>query len=175
MKARSSPRDYTSTHTVYTVELRTMTVKLRDTDQPTEDRTLETFGHPWDVWTVLETVYGTLDDEQEHLVLLILDAAHELRGYKVMSSGRRDNVTVERRAILRAAILLGANAIIVAHNHPTSPATPSESDLLITRELVWACAAADLEMVDHIIWTHSRGMCSLRRERPDLFEPPKLT
>jgi hypothetical protein len=38
-----------------------------------------------------------------------------------------------------------------------------------------ACAAADLGMVDHIIWTRSRGMCSIRRERPDLFEPPKLT
>ncbi|HEX2573093.1 MAG TPA: JAB domain-containing protein [Polyangia bacterium] len=175
MKKRSSPRDYTSTHTVYALRLRTLTVKLRDSDSPTEDKTLDTFGHPWDMWTVLETVYGTLDDEQEHLVLLILNGAHDLRGYKVMSSGRRDSVTVERRAVIRAAILLGATGIILAHNHPTGPASPSESDLLITRELVWACTAADLEMVDHLIWTRDRGMCSIRRERPDLFEPPKLT
>jgi DNA repair protein RadC len=174
MQKRSGPRDFTSVDTVYTVRLRTLTVKRRGPGLPTEDRTLATLGYPWDVWAVLKRVFDTLDDEQEHLVLLILDGIHKGR-HKVMSSGRRDSVTVERRAILRMALLLEANAILIAHNHPWASPTPSKSDLLVTRELVWACTAADLEMVDHIICTRSRGMCSIRRERPDLFEPPKLT
>lgn len=175
MKKRSSPRDYTST-IIYGVRRGTLAVSLRAPDHPLQDQTIEAIGHPWDVWTVLETVFGTLDEEQQHLVLLLLDGAGDLRSYKIMSSGgRRKSVMAERRAIIRTALVLGSYAIILAHNHPIGPAAPSESELRLTRELVWACEAADIGMVDFIIWTRSRGMCSIRRERPDLFEPPKLT
>ena len=48
---------------------------------------------------------------------------------------------------------LGANAtsVVIAHNHPSGLAIPSNEDRLTTRKLAVALDAVELQLVDHIV------------------------
>ena len=55
------------------------------------------------------------------------------------------------RVVAERALILGAAALIVAHNHPSGVAEPSGSDEAITRKLQNALALVDVRVLDHII------------------------
>jgi DNA repair protein RadC len=56
-----------------------------------------------------------------------------------------------RRIIVDAAIH-GSTGILLAHNHPSGDARPSESDLRATRRLASAAEALDCRVLDHLIF-----------------------
>jgi DNA repair protein RadC len=53
--------------------------------------------------------------------------------------------------------------IILAHNHPSGDATPSEEDLLFTRRLEEACHLLGIGLVDHLVVCEG-SFTSFRRE-----------
>ena len=55
-------------------------------------------------------------------------------------------------SIIRDAAELGSAAIVLAHNHPSGDATPSESDCRATRRLVAAAEALDCTVLDHLVF-----------------------
>jgi DNA repair protein RadC len=55
------------------------------------------------------------------------------------------------RAIIARALQLNASAMIAAHNHPSGVSEPSESDRLLTRDLMVAALALGLKVLDHVI------------------------
>lgn len=131
---------------------------------------LETVTRPYDMKDLLDQIFSTLDEDQEHLVLLILNAAHELRGFKVIASGGVDHVETDPRIVYRNALLLGATKIILAHNHPTGGGVPSKGDLRMTRQIAEAGKLLNLELLDHVIWTDS-DVFSIRKHSPECFNP----
>lgn len=50
-----------------------------------------------------------------------------------------------------AAILAGATALVVAHNHPSGDPAPSAADQQITHVLRDAAKIIDIELLDHVI------------------------
>jgi DNA repair protein RadC len=76
--------------------------------------------------------------------------------------GTAASVDLPLRAIVLDAARHGSAALIVAHNHPSGDARPSESDLRATRRLAVAAEALDCRLLDHFIF--ARSDCrSLRR------------
>ena len=49
------------------------------------------------------------------------------------------------------ALKFNAAAVILAHNHPSGSATPSESDIALTKHLHKALALIDVTLLDHIV------------------------
>ena len=45
----------------------------------------------------------------------------------------------------------GAAAVILAHNHPSGVAEPSQADISLTRDLVDLLAKLDIKVLDHIV------------------------
>lgn len=162
--------NFENIETIYQRIPMTWSVKFREefTTLPKVD--LQTIARPIDLNDILRSIYATLDEDQEHLIILILNAAHAVAGYKVIASGSQDHVELEPRIIFRNALLLGAAKIIVAHNHPTGESTPSESDLRTTKKLVNAGNLLNLEVLDHVIWT-GKETFSIREHSPDCFKP----
>lgn len=162
--------NFENVETVYRWIPLTWSVKFREefTTLPTVE--LQTITRPIDLKDILQTIYSTLDEDQEHLVILIANAAHAIAGYKVIASGGQDHVAVEPRIVFRNALLLGAAKIIVAHNHPTGESEPSAHDLQVTRNLVKAGDLLNLEVLDHVIWTGT-DITSIRERSPDCFKP----
>jgi DNA repair protein RadC len=58
---------------------------------------------------------------------------------------------VPPREIVKLALQHNAAAVIIAHNHPSGVAEPSQADELITQRVKEALALVDIRLLDHII------------------------
>jgi DNA repair protein RadC len=56
------------------------------------------------------------------------------------------------REIIADAALHGSAGIVLAHNHPSGDARPSDSDCRATRRLAAAAEALDCTILDHLIF-----------------------
>jgi DNA repair protein RadC len=111
--------------------------------------------------SILQAIYRQLDADQEHFVVLCLNARNRITGYKVATSGGQDQTTVDAKIVFRFALLFGAAAIIVAHNHPSGTTQPSQHDLDLTRLLALAAQTLALKLHDHIIVEPAGGYYSI--------------
>lgn len=97
----------------------------------------------------------------EHARALYLDAQNALLRDELTSRGSVDSVPFYPREIVKRAVMLGAVAVIVAHNHPSGDPEPSDADLALTRDLKTALAAVGIALFDHVVVGRS-GTCSFR-------------
>ena len=51
---------------------------------------------------------------------------------------------------------LGAEAVLVAHNHPSGDATPSVEDRMVTERLRKAGELLGIEVLDHVVLGETR-------------------
>src|SRR5437879_2479635 len=65
------------------------------------------------------------------------------------------------REVFRAAVIAGAAAIVLMHNHPSGDPSPSEADIRVTRDLIRAGQLLKIEVLDHVIIGQGRDV-SLR-------------
>jgi DNA repair protein RadC len=67
-------------------------------------------------------------------------------------SGDESGADFPIRTIIADAALHGSAGIVLAHNHPSGDARPSESDRRATRRLACAAEALDCTVVDHLVF-----------------------
>ncbi|HHJ17818.1 MAG TPA: JAB domain-containing protein [Gammaproteobacteria bacterium] len=91
------------------------------------------------------------DYPHEVFACLFLDTRHRLICYEELFQGTIDGASVHPREVLRRALLHNAAAVILAHNHPSGVAEPSDADRRITRRLKDALALVDIRVLDHIV------------------------
>jgi DNA repair protein RadC len=65
--------------------------------------------------------------------------------------GTIDGASVHPREVVRRGLECGAGAVILAHNHPSGVAEPSQADLRITQRLADALKLVDIRVLDHVI------------------------
>lgn len=163
-------KDFSKVTTIYTKSLRTVTLKIRQDFFLNPDDKLPPADSPAYVYEILKAIYARLDDDREHLVLLVLNLSQEIAGYKLISSGNERSTLSDIKIIFRNALLLGASSIILAHNHPSGKLKPSNADIRFTKKIIEAGKTMEIPVVDHIILAHN-GYVSLRDKRLCKFEP----
>lgn len=89
--------------------------------------------------------------EHEIFAALFLDTRHRLIEYRELFRGTIDGAAVYPREVLKEALSLNAAAIILAHNHPSGDAEPSEADRNITARLSKALSLIDVRILDHLV------------------------
>lgn len=89
--------------------------------------------------------------DREHCLIVALDTKHRLIGVSTVSVGTADHTFMAPREVFRDALLAGASALFVAHNHPSGDATPSADDRQITRRLAQAGATLGVGLLDHLV------------------------
>ncbi|NYT81164.1 DNA repair protein RadC [Alcaligenaceae bacterium] len=87
----------------------------------------------------------------EHCMALYLDNQLRLITCEEVSRGTLNQASVYPREIIKAALKHHAAAVILAHNHPSGVAEPSQSDLALTRHLKNALSLVDVRLLDHLI------------------------
>ena len=97
----------------------------------------------------------------EQFGVVLLDTKHRVLRTTVLTVGTLNSVTVEPRDVFREAMLAGAAALVVFHNHPSGDPSPSPDDVELTRRLVGGGVLMGLDVVDHIILGDVR-YCSLK-------------
>ncbi|MEN1726996.1 MAG: DNA repair protein RadC [Pseudomonadota bacterium] len=91
------------------------------------------------------------DRPHEVFCALMLDTRHRVIAFEELFSGTIDSAHVHPRVVVERALSKRAAAMIVAHNHPSGIAEPSQADLAITRRLRDALALVDIRLLDHFI------------------------
>ena len=89
--------------------------------------------------------------QREQFLVLFLDAQHRLITREVLFQGTIDAASVYPREVVKAALKHNAAAVILAHNHPSGVAEPSQADKLITHKLVQGLALVDIRVLDHLV------------------------
>ena len=110
-----------------------------------------------------EIILNTIDDCCEYLVrffkgkrnetvfLLSLDAKLKLLSCREVGEGSVNYASVPIRRVVEMALGDGATSVILAHNHPSGLAVPSNDDVATTRRLATALSAVEIQLVDHIV------------------------
>lgn len=88
---------------------------------------------------------------KEQLRGLYLNSRYEIIHDEVISVGSLTANIVHPREVFRPAIEHGAVAVIIAHNHPSGNPEPTDADLTVTRQLIYAGAVLGIELLDHLI------------------------
>jgi DNA repair protein RadC len=89
--------------------------------------------------------------EREVFVVLHLDNQHRLLACETLFTGSIRSTEVHPREVVKAVLRHNAAAVILAHNHPSGEAEPSQADRQITDRLVNALALVDVRVLDHLI------------------------
>jgi len=88
---------------------------------------------------------------QEEMVVVFLNSQFMPVGMQVAGVGSSQSCIVDKSAIFRTAILLGANGMIMMHNHPSGSTAESKQDIDITKEMVKTGKLIGIPVLDHII------------------------
>lgn len=87
----------------------------------------------------------------ESFMVLFLDVKNRLIGCEEMFRGTLTHTSVYPREVVKAALRRNAAAVLLAHNHPSGVAEPSEADLRLTAALSQALALVDIRVLDHFV------------------------
>jgi DNA repair protein RadC len=89
--------------------------------------------------------------DHELFCCLFLDNRHRVIRFEALFRGTIDGTSVYPREVVKEALAVSAAAVILAHNHPSGVAEPSQADELITRRLKAALELVDIRLLDHLI------------------------
>ena len=121
----------------------------------------ETIRSPADTETFLQAHMRHLDHEL--FCCLFLDNRHRVLYFGELFRGTIDGTSVYPREVVKEALAANAAAVILAHNHPSGVAEPSQADERITRRLKAALELVDIRLLDHLIIGDGRATSLARR------------
>ncbi len=87
----------------------------------------------------------------EVVYLICLDNSCKILNCTVLFEGTVNAANISIRKIIETAIKFNASNVILAHNHPTGVALPSNEDLITTDRVVKALKVVGINLLDHII------------------------
>ena len=85
-------------------------------------------------------------EKKELLYQVCLDGKGKLLSCRCISKGSVGASPVYVRQVVENALYAGASTIILAHNHPSGVALPSDADVLVTRR-----EPLGIRLIDHIV------------------------
>ena len=115
----------------------------------------EAIRSPTDTEAFLKARMGHL--HHELFCCLFLDNRHRVLRFDEMFRGTIDGTSVYPREVVKEALAVNAAAVILAHNHPSGVAEPSQADERITKRLKSALELVDIRLLDHLIIGHGRA------------------
>ncbi|MDR2240336.1 MAG: DNA repair protein RadC [Zoogloeaceae bacterium] len=87
----------------------------------------------------------------EVFMVLLLDARNRLLAAEELFRGTLTRTSVHPREVVKLALAHNAASVVLAHNHPSGVAEPSQTDEALTQTLKQALALVDVRLIDHFI------------------------
>jgi len=89
--------------------------------------------------------------EREVFAVIMLDTQHRVTEYQELFYGSINSAEVQPREVVKSALYANAAAVIIAHNHPSGVAEPSQADINITNTLSDALSLVQTRLLDHVV------------------------
>jgi DNA repair protein RadC len=121
----------------------------------------DALGSPGAVRDYLRLQLGGLGHEV--FMALFLDAQNRVLAREELFRGTLTQTSVYPREVVKRALAHNAAGIILAHNHPSGVAEPSQADRWLTDQLKTALGLVDVKVLDHFIVAGSQGVSFAER------------
>lgn len=89
--------------------------------------------------------------QEEHFVAIYLTIKNKLIAVKTLTVGTLNASLAKSREVFKTALKYNASAVILAHNHPSGDAEPSQEDIAVTKRIAEAGEIMEIPVLDHII------------------------
>jgi DNA repair protein RadC len=103
------------------------------------------------------------DNSVETLWVVFLNTRRKITGCQKVLDGTADTLLTHPREVFKPAIVMGAAAVVLAHNHPSGDPTPSKADIRTTGDVKRAGEILKIELLDHLIVIPNGTACEGRR------------
>ena len=104
-----------------------------------------------DMVYLINNVFNLSKKPEECLILLCLNTKNKINAIFEVCHGGTNAVNIPVTDVLKRALLVNSNKIIVCHNHPSGDCTPSSPDRDFTKHLSDACEILGITLLDHLI------------------------
>lgn len=91
----------------------------------------------------------------EEFRIIFLNSKLYVIGEEIQQRGTVDQVAIHPREVIKSAMMHGASAMILVHNHPSGIVTPSKADMEITKRIKEAAEAVSIRLFVHLIISKS--------------------
>ena len=88
---------------------------------------------------------------EETVAVILLDAKGKIIYEGIVTKGSVNAVNIYLRKIIELITLYNASSILIAHNHPSGIAVPSQEDIETTAKLSNIFQSMNINFLDHII------------------------
>ncbi len=99
----------------------------------------------------------------EVFMAVFLDAHNRVLAVEELFRGTLTQTSVYPREVVKRALAHNAGGVILAHNHPSGVAEPSQADHWLTQQLKQALALVDVRVLDHFLVAGGRGVSFAER------------
>ena len=104
------------------------------------------------------------DEDREVFLVMMLNTKNYVIGLHRAHVGSINASIVHPREVMKCAILNNAASIIVSHQHPSGDPTESREDIEVTKRLAEAGKILGIEVLDHVIVSHTGKYVSLKEK-----------
>lgn len=88
----------------------------------------------------------------ETMMLASIDNKGKMISCSIIAEGDSTKASVSKRRIMEEAIRVGAERVVLAHNHPMGFAIPSDEDIDFTEKIYAMLKGIGIELIDHIVF-----------------------
>lgn len=106
---------------------------------------------PTKIADMMKEVFHADKLAEEHIWMICYDTRLHIIGFFDISHGTQDKSIIDPGAVMKRALMCGANQAALAHNHPSGDPTPSAEDIHFTAALKNAFGLFGIQLVDHVI------------------------
>lgn len=99
----------------------------------------------------------------EVFLAVFLDAQNRVLEAEELFRGSLTQTSVYPREVVKRALARNAAGVILAHNHPSGVAEPSQADRWLTDQLKAALALVEVKVLDHFVVAGNRSLSFAER------------
>jgi DNA repair protein RadC len=90
-------------------------------------------------------------EQQEHFYAMYLNRQNRVIKVVFISKGSTVGTLVDVQEVLRQALILKAQGVILCHNHPSGVVRPSDADVRLTKQIKEGGKLVEVQILDHVI------------------------
>lgn len=111
-----------------------------------------------------------INARNEVVYVLCLDAKCKPISCKFVGEGSVNSANVPIRRIVEICLNANATSVVLAHNHPSGLAMPSDQDVQTTYRLAQALSAVDIHFADHLVFADGEYISMVQSGYYRVFE-----
>ena len=102
---------------------------------------------------IIDCLSDVFNPVAEEMYLLIMDVKNQVIEKHLVLKGGYNLLMCKPADIFRPLLMHGGGHFVLAHNHPSGDCSPSEEDLIFTREIKKVADILGVKFLDHLIYT----------------------